>query len=457
MKGQQSTRQFDAGTPPSLDNKLHLLLKAMPLKICKVSQFVKYTLQIILVGTWLGLTGLKIAHFLSEPTAVQSRLDHKFKPPSITVLPSPLLPKEITRIVRHGSDEERQELFGNQTFFDFISEHALALEEVVGGVTNKTEENRAHKRNETTLKDGRGTWKLTTYVDIQVVITLHPTRSTVTLTLPRRSDILEGLDSDDYCYWITLHREEDFWSYDPDFHTYLVLKNVSYHQDIKVTIEREVRLDLRRQPCEKDPAYFKTNCMRKCFLSQLNCSMGSADTGDTNMKPPCMASYYLRYMMELNKFFRDNGDTEKSPIEKCGCPRPCITDRISYTPLADVTKSTNDSLKVYIRMSRVRRTKMTVLTYGLEDLLADVGGYLGLLLGVSLLSLCGGGRRLAGRLVRRARRRRHGRRAAAEAGEGAERAWSLEKEEAPSTACHDSPEHDGWSRRHHSGSHQELS
>ena len=46
----------------------------------------------------------------------------------------------------------------------------------------------------------------------------------------------------------------------------------------------------------------------------------------------------------------------------------------------------------------MRHTKVMVLTYELEDLLADTGGYLGLLLGASLLSLIGSGRKLFRRL-----------------------------------------------------------
>ena len=417
---------------------------------CKVSQLVKHALQLVLLAAWLSLTGLQITHFLSEPTAVQSRLDHKFKPPFITVIPIRPMPKRITRILEKGTEEERSELLANQTLIEFIRAHSLSLAEF-SGVANVTDERRQQDKNETTLKDFSGTWKLTTYRSTQISATLNLSGSAVVLTLPRNTDLVKGIGSNEtihYLYWIVFHSENNFWRFDTELHTYLPVKNASHHQDIKVAVEREVDLNLRRQPCVEDPAYFITECQRKCFLNRVNCSLGNMDRGETSMKPLCTASEYPSYVKGVHEFFYGNNETEEAPVSKCDCPTPCVTDRISYTTLSDITKSTNDSLKVYISMSRVRRTRETVLTYELEDLLADIGGYLGLLLGVSLLSLCGAGQRLAGRLVGRVKRCRRSRRAAREkaAGDGAERAWSLAKEEAPSVPRNGSPEHDGWSR-----------
>ena len=52
-------------------------------------------------------------------------------------------------------------------------------------------------------------------------------------------------------------------------------------------------------------------------------------------------------------------------------------------------------------MKRMRRTAVTVLAFDLEDLLAYIGGYLGLLLGSSTLSMFETGKKVAGRLAKR--------------------------------------------------------
>ena len=61
---------------------------------------------------------------------------------------------------------------------------------------------------------------------------------------------------------------------------------------------------------------------------------------------------------------------------------------------------------VQISVKRLRRTMKTVLTFDLEDLMAYTGGYLGLLLGSSILSIFTGGHKLVGRLARLVTRRR---------------------------------------------------
>ena len=422
--------------------------------MCRVSQLVKGALRLVVLAAWLGLTGMKIKHFVSEPTALRSHLDHEFKTPSITIIPIQPMSKRTIRIIDEGSEEERSELYANQTLYEFLRAHSLTLADFSGATDrNTTDEKQGQERNETTLEDYQGTWKLTVYQNTVISATLTPSRSTMYLSLPRITNLVRGIGSNDtihYLYWIVFHSEDHFWRYDSELHTYLPIKNVSHHQDIKLSVERVVGLDLRRQPCVEDPGYFITECQRKCFLDQANCSLGNMDSEETDEKPICNASDYSWYKEGMAEFLYGTNDTEDAPVTKCDCRTPCIKDRISYSTLSDITKSTNDSLNVYIRMSRVRRTRKMISTYGLEDLLADIGGYLGLLLGVSVLSMCGFGHRLAGRVARRVKRRKRSRRPARdEAGEGAERAWSLFKEGDAYVPHDNSPraERDGQSRR----------
>ena len=390
----------------------------------------KYALQFVLLVAWLCLTGLKVKHFLSEPTAFRSHLDHMFKFPSITIVPINPMLKRIIRIIKEGSEEERSELFANQTLLEFVRSHSLTLAEVAG-YGSTIDEKQRREGNETTLEDYQGTWKLNVYRNIHITVTLNPSRPRVLLTLPRKTNLLRGFGGEDlaqYLYPIVFHSEDYFWTYDLELHTYLRARNMSHHQHIKVTIEREVGLDLRRQPCVKDRAYFLAECQWKCFLERVNCSMGSNDSasGATSGKPLCTASDFSWYSKEVTEFWKGSEYALDAPVTKCKCRPPCVQDRISHTTLSDIIYSTNDSLNLFIRMSRVRRTRKMVMTFGLEDLLAYAGGYLGLLLGASVLSVCGVVQRLAGRMVRRVKRRRQSRRPARdEAGNGAERARSL--------------------------------
>ena len=77
---------------------------------------------------------------------------------------------------------------------------------------------------------------------------------------------------------------------------------------------------------------------------------------------------------------------------------------------------------------RLRHTMIMMLTYELGDLLADMGGYLGLLLGASLLSVYGTGHKMIRRLVRQALAKHRRQQAANEEEQNdTETAWSLQQ------------------------------
>ncbi|KAF0304605.1 hypothetical protein FJT64_023604 [Amphibalanus amphitrite] len=74
-------------------------------------------------------------------------------------------------------------------------------------------------------------------------------------------------------------------------------------------------------------------------------------------------------------------------------------DRVSYAPQSDVRDSTIQRMEVAFSVSRLRRTMFTVIAFGMEDLLAYMGGYLGLLMGSSILSMLLEGNTMIRRLM----------------------------------------------------------
>ena len=415
---------------------------AMSPKPCGLSRLVLHAVRVALLVAWLGLSALKTVHFLSEPTSLRSRLDRGFRPPFVSVQAGSPLSSPVGRIVAGGSERERDELFANRTLLDFIEAHGLALAEFAG-VTNLTDEQREERRVEASLDADEGTWRRIVTGSGAASATLTPSSAQFFLRLPRDAKFAAEASHDAaalYCYWVIFHSEPDFWRFDTSLHVLLPIRNVSFHRDVKVVVNREVKRNLWRDPCEADPLYDISACQRDCFFSWINCSL---DGTRVDIKPRCMASDFRAYRRMFYRFFNHNSaDSDPdSTVARCRCPQPCVRDRISYTTLSDVTRSSNDSFRVSIRLSRVRRTMVMVVTYGLEDLLADVGGYLGLLLGVSLLSLLGDGHQLASQLARRVRPRqappetaqdgdkRHPRNA-----EG--RPWSIDGAEAVSSLSH---------------------
>ena len=58
---------------------------------CSCSKLLLYGLQLFLLVAWAALTGIKIGHYLSEPTALRSRLDKEFRPPFVSIFPGDII------------------------------------------------------------------------------------------------------------------------------------------------------------------------------------------------------------------------------------------------------------------------------------------------------------------------------------------------------------------------------
>ena len=148
-----------------------------------------------------------------------------------------------------------------------------------------TDEKRGREGNETTLKGRYGTWKLTVYKNIEIGATLAPSKPTVFLTLPRNTNLVRGIGNNTtmhYLYFLAFHSENYYWSFNSELHAYLLARNASHHQDIKLSVERVVDLNLRRQPCVEDPGYSLAECQQKCFMNRVNCSLRSKVSRETS-------------------------------------------------------------------------------------------------------------------------------------------------------------------------------
>ena len=86
-----------------------------------LNYFLNYGFRFLLMTAWLGLIGLKISYFLTEPTTLLSRLDHTLhKLPYISVLPSTQISMINDWNRENSTEKERRELFGNQTLLRLL-------------------------------------------------------------------------------------------------------------------------------------------------------------------------------------------------------------------------------------------------------------------------------------------------------------------------------------------------
>ena len=434
----------------------------MALKKCSISMLVLNAVRFGLFAAWLALTGMKVAHFLSEPTVLQSRVDGNGETPYITVIRAEsgftvfeqlfrrqhafyvaqafmAIQKQLVQLgyAPIGSIPDYDIIpIPNQTLLEYVTVHSMTLCELSGRTPAETNSSdRKRHRNITATSDEYGNWTaaLTSPLDIGATLTPNRGSSFVQLRLPHYNDSIDyrglrlpplkgdPLDPSNVFYLLVFHSQPSYFQSHRDFQSSIVIKNATNEQTFELTVQRLVKINLKREPCEEDPTYDIAECRRKCLFDWLYCTLYESQTDGG--KPVCMASDLISYGKSFDRFFFDKDNSGNVvPVDLCRCPQPCILDHISYSDISNTVSaqmSASDSgfLTVKILASRQRETKVMVLTYGLEDLLADMGGYLGLLLGASLLSVFGSGRKLTTRLVRQAlakRRRRRRRQAAKE-------------------------------------------
>ena len=164
----------------------------MALKMCSISWLVLNAVRLGLLVAWLGLTGMKVAHFLSEPTALQSRVDHKVELPYITVFagmnsPSPSKKKKYPSLSSSWASR-----FGRQvdwkphhTLLELVRSQSMSLAELSGETGLLSEEQRKRHPNKTTLRNQYGNWSETITPYLMMGATLTPSEFKVVLRLPR--------------------------------------------------------------------------------------------------------------------------------------------------------------------------------------------------------------------------------------------------------------------------------
>ncbi|KAF0312340.1 Acid-sensing ion channel 1 [Amphibalanus amphitrite] len=222
---------------------------------------------------------------------------------------------------------------------------------------------------------------------------------------------LEMRGSSTYCYELLLHGSEEFWgSPVAGMDTYQVTNDTTL-TEVLVTVDREVRPNLRRAPCEADPAYSVTDCQRRCFFDWLHCRMEEEDNPNDS-RPLCRGGEAFPYdffkWLDVYARFSAATGAPNGPNHHCQCPEPCVTDRHGFQLRPSTIPSSAEILRLSVRFEDVRRVMETYVTYAAPDLLADVGGYLGLLLGWSLLSVFSSAQAMAHNVCRKVCCRRCG-------------------------------------------------
>ena len=367
-----------------------------------LSRLTSRAVHLILLVAWVALVAWKIHTFISEPTASETHFEDGTHFPYVTVCPFLALGNDTLAYLDYPTPDNIQYL-NNISLLDLFKTEGMTIQEM-----HPSDPFRPWPVTDLVEYYGQWTEKVN-YARGGLCHTLtmsnaldNPEENVYILGLARQFNFTEVEPSENpeewyevrIAYGIYVHKQDDFWGgidkeftkiSDSEMSTFWVTHGTSLQQ-LVINPERESTPNLRRQPCEEDPDYSRSKCWRDCYLDSLNCSLLEGD--NTTTKPICKGVDYFWFADIYNSFmFERPEEKEDFFTNRCSCLRPCVFERYSLLSQPSVAKSTESWIMMNLFFSPVRRMSETAVTYDVIDLLADIGGFMGLLLGYSLLSV----------------------------------------------------------------------
>ena len=158
-----------------------------------------------------------------------------------------------------------------------------------------------------------------------------------------------------------------------------------YVQNYHVRKNRVVKVDREGQRCSNDAAeHSPARCITKYLEDTYNCTAYLLMTNKT--KPFCQEEAMAEVIATLEEF---SGSSEARILNKTGCLPHCERDEITIDDIntKPVWAPSNTLTMSFTFEDASYQLSEEYIVYDFNDFIADVGGYLGLLLGHSVLSM----------------------------------------------------------------------
>ena len=179
--------------------------------------------------------------------------------------------------------------------------------------------------------------------------------------------------------------------YGSDSKTYLIPKkpNTSYSYQYRITQDDMIELDQPSQRCHDDSRNLPSvsQCIAEYFEATYNCSLYMLDS--LGQREDCTEDYasYEKKNAELLKQWAMK--TEVEIYQTTGCMPSCKGKQIRLETVQETTSDSTDPIMHLNFQYRDGKYNLNeeYLVYDYYNFIADIGGYLGLLLGHSILSV----------------------------------------------------------------------
>ena len=159
------------------------------------------------------------------------------------------------------------------------------------------------------------------------------------------------------------------------------LNGTGFYRDL--TLTKHKRLNLDRRPCEEDPSYSFTVCIKEKLSKKLGCRL-PWDKWSQQERAVCTSED------QFNQFESSYGELANADIDRIvqvtGCKEPCNFKEYKFVDSSPAVWSKRGCVAFWAASQKTQREE-EVLLYPFTSLIAEFGGSLGLFLGFSFLSI----------------------------------------------------------------------
>ncbi|KAJ3617566.1 hypothetical protein MTP99_007278 [Tenebrio molitor] len=190
---------------------------------------------------------------------------------------------------------------------------------------------------------------------------------------------------------IYIHNENDVITDQDNVHSEFLYLETAEDMHVTLSVQTYSQVSTSKQPCVDDSTYSKSQCMEKCFHNAIARKIGCTVPWLRHLDeeyPQCSNSTSIDSLYEAFNdptifFFRKF-------TESCNCLMPCNNSIYQYQIEnrrdGDTISGPSSQINIYFQSNLV--TELTdVVSYDWNTFLADVGGSLGFLLGLSVIGV----------------------------------------------------------------------
>ena len=153
-----------------------------------------------------------------------------------------------------------------------------------------------------------------------------------------------------------------------------------YHD---ITLTRHKNLNGERKPCEEDPGYNFTFCIKENLSEKIGCRL-PWDTWSQQERVVCTTKEQLAQFEQSYKLLT-NADAD-AILHITGCRKPCNYKEYKFVDSRPKIVSIPGAVAFWAA-SQKTQVEEEVLLYPFTSLVAEFGGSLGLFLGFSFLAI----------------------------------------------------------------------